>query len=127
MSETTLLPKSKEEAIRTIISVTQKLTKILEEETNKFTMNDTVGVIALEKQKEEAYQQYNQVAREFSERSEEFVGIKTTYLDQLEAAQQTLSKVTNDNLKITKKAMEGTAKRLDSKGALKVDKEDNND
>jgi hypothetical protein len=92
-----VLPSSVNTAMREMISVSQKLVSIAEQETQKLIQNDWFGFSALQGEKEKIAERYVKISKEFRDRLPEFRKVDQSLLGQLDALQNTLAQKSKSN------------------------------
>lgn len=92
-----VLPDDPVQAIEKLIRITRELSDILESEAQAIALRDEVRMLDTSARKDKILPQYESAAREFKARVEEFGGVDSTLLDQLEAEQDHLAAVTRGN------------------------------
>lgn len=84
-------------AVSQLIKLTQNLVDYAEQETGALVRNDSIRLAGIQHDKEKMALKYARCSAEFRARIEEFRNVDRTLLDQLESAQNDLSRKTAEN------------------------------
>lgn len=103
MNKPAHLPNDPQQAVETMLKITEDLVSLIESETNAVATNDGTTMAMNEPMKETVIDVYQEAANEFHDRLAEFRNIDKTLISQLTKAQDSLKQTTNNNLKLLEK------------------------
>ncbi len=92
-----ILPADPAAAIERLIEITARMKAVMEEEARGIALKNEVAMQDAETLKDKLLPQYEQAAREFSQRVEEFRDVRKSLLDELQGLQDDLAAVTREN------------------------------
>ena len=93
----TILPADPKEAVSTLMRLTRGMLIMMREEARSISIRNEVAMLDVEALKERLLPEYQQAAQEFSQRIEEFRGIDSSLLDELQALQDELGAIAREN------------------------------
>ncbi|MCB1556218.1 MAG: hypothetical protein KDJ15_02790 [Alphaproteobacteria bacterium] len=93
----TILDEAPDAALKELIVLTEKLIELMEEESRAMATGDSISFMAVQGDKEKLAARYQEGAREFHDRLEDFRGAPSLLLNRLEAAQNRLGAITRQN------------------------------
>jgi hypothetical protein len=103
------LPQEPQAAILALIDITERLCTLMEDESRAIAMSDKVLFITANQDKQKLADLYEQGAREFKHRVEDFRTVSKALIDRLEEAQQRLGELTRANVDLLETAATGNA------------------
>lgn len=103
MNKPAHLPNDPQQAVETMLKITEDLVSLIESETNAVATNDGTTMAMNEPLKETVIDVYKEAADEFHNRLAEFRNVDKTLIGQLTEAQNSLKQTTDNNLKLLDK------------------------
>lgn len=98
-----LLPANIEQAMKFLITISEKMVHIGERETQLLVQGDLTSFTILQHEKESLATRYTRASKEFRSRLNEFRGADQNALNKLENLQRRLGEVTNSNRDIVER------------------------
>lgn len=93
----TILPQDPAEAVSVMMEITRRMLIAMREEARAIGIKNETAMQDVEVLKEKLLPMYQMAAQEFSQRIEEFRGIDSSLLDELQALQDELGAVAREN------------------------------
>ncbi len=93
-----LLPESSTLAVKTISDVVKELVEVMDKEAHALIMNDGIALTSLDAEKDQLSVKYEQMAKEFRARGDEFKSVDNLLIGQLEKLQTALAEKTQTNM-----------------------------
>lgn len=103
MTQPKYLPEDPQQAVETMLRITEEMIARIEIETNAVAINDGTTFTMNEQNKETVIDVYQQAANEFHERVNEFRNVDKTLIEKLDMAQKSLGESTKTNLALLEK------------------------
>lgn len=103
MNKPAHLPNDPQQAVETMLKITEDLVAVIEAETTAVATNDGTTFAMNEPMKETVIDVYQEAANEFHDRLAEFRNVDKTLISQLTTAQNSLKQTANNNLKLLEK------------------------
>ena len=92
-----ILPADPTAAVEMLIEITARMKAVMEEEARSIVRGSEAAMQDVESLKNKILPQYEQAAAEFSQRVEEFRGVRKSLLDEMQGLQDALAAVTREN------------------------------
>jgi len=97
-----VLPQDPAQAVDEIIKIVESLIELTEKELTAHLMKDGVTMVAVQGDKEVLTHKYEEAAKEFAERIEQFRTVDKARLDKLDSLQRDLSDRAKESMNVIK-------------------------
>lgn len=110
-SEFSLLPEDTTQALKLLITLSEKLITVAERETQVLIQNDMTSFAIIQDEKETLSLRYSRASEEFRARLEEFRNADNVLLNSLENLQRRLGDITKSNRDMVQRLFESSKKK----------------